>query len=179
MLEQLVDTPVALEGEFPVVSLGTYRGELRRAVHHMKFRNARFIAARLGRLLGDATCTLQVDWRPDVVTWAPTTSRRIRLRGHDQSALIAAAVARSLRVKCVHSLRRLDDNTQTGASRELRRRGPRFVVRARAVRGRTVLLVDDVMTTGTTLTRARDALLAAGAREVRCAVLAHVKARSR
>jgi ComF family protein len=179
MLEQLAATPVALAGEFSVVSLGTYRGELRRAVHHMKFRNARYIAARLGRLLGAATCTLQVDWRPDVVTWAPTTARRIRLRGHDQSAIIAAACARSMRVKCVRSLRRLDDYTQTGASRELRRRGPRFVVRVRAVHGRKVMLIDDVMTTGTTLSRARDALLAAGAHEVRCAVVAHVKARSR
>jgi ComF family protein len=164
---------------FVFVSLGEYRGELRRAVHHMKFRNRRFVAARFGRHLARAVRQHSGEWRPDVVSWAPTTARRIRDRGHDQSAIIAASLARELRVRRVRTLRRSDDNTQTGASRESRMRGPRFVVRVRSVRGRRILLVDDVMTTGTTLARARTALLEAGAREVRCAVVAHVRATGR
>jgi predicted amidophosphoribosyltransferase len=98
------------------------------------------------------------------------------LRGHDQSAVIAAALARSLRVKRVKALRRVDDRTQTGASRAERRRGPRFVVNTRALRNRRILLVDDVITTGTTMSCAREALLLAGACDVRCVVVAHVKA---
>jgi ComF family protein len=145
----------------------------------MKFRNRRFVAARFGRHLARAVRQRSGDWRPDVVSWAPTTARRIRDRGHDQSAIIAASLARELRVRRVRTLRRTDDNTQTGASRESRMRGPRFAVRARSVRGRSILLVDDVMTTGTTLARARTALLEAGAREVRCAVVAHVRATGR
>lgn len=168
---------MAIGDPFVVVALGVYRGELRRAIHAMKFRNCRWIAVRFGRNLAPAVAATNPGWRPDIVTWAPTTSRRVRLRGHDQSAIIAGALARRMRIHRVRVLRRIDNHTQTGASRALRQRGPQFVVRRGAVRDRTVLLVDDVMTTGTTLARARAALLAAGAREVRCVVIARVKAR--
>lgn len=154
-----------------VAALGEYRGELRRAIHAMKFRNARWIAVRFGRHLARA-----VGETTDVVTYAPTTNRRLRRRGHDQSALIASSVARTLRVRHVRALRRVDSRVQTGASRAQRLHGPRYVVRSRVVRGRTVLLVDDVLTTGSTLRHAREALLLAGAREVHCAVIAYVKA---
>ena len=138
----------------------------------MKFRNARWIAARLGRHLARAVQEREID----IATFAPTTISRTRRRGHDQSALIAASVARTLRVPYVRTLRRLDERVQTGSSRAERLRGPRFVVHGRAVCGRTVLLVDDVLTTGSTLRHAREALLRAGAREVHCAVVAYVKA---
>lgn len=167
----------AIFSPFTVVTLGQYRGEIRRAIHAMKFRNCRWIAVAFGRHLARAVSMHQPRWQPDLVTWAPTTAGRMRLRGHDQSALLAASVARGLRSRRVRTLRRVDDGVQTGASRRQRQRGPRFVVRSGAVRGRAIVLVDDVMTTGTTLQCARDALLAAGASDVRCAVIAHVKAR--
>lgn len=173
-IDRLTSTPQITESPFVVLSLGAYRGELRRAVHQMKFRNARWIAARFGRNLAAAVQTRCVDWEPDVITWAPTTSRRIHLRGVDQSVIIAANLARTAGVRRVRLLRRIDDRTQTGASRESRHRGPQYVVHTNGARGRRILLVDDVMTTGTTLARAREALLAAGASEVRCAVVARV-----
>jgi ComF family protein len=172
-----------------VVALGEYRGELRRAIHRMKFRNARWIALRFGRHLaraigegmGGSAGLVQTALDPglrgvDVVTFVPTTARRRRLRGHDQSALVASGVARTMRVRFVRTLRRIDSRVQTGSSRAQRLHGPRFVAHARAVRGRNVLLVDDVLTTGSTLRRARSALLRAGAAEVRCVVVAYVKA---
>jgi len=160
---------------FHVTALGNYRGDLRRAIHAMKFRNRRWMTFAFGRHLAQAVRSQNKVWIPDVVTWAPTTPRRIRLRGHDQSALLATSVARGLRVRRLRTLRRTDDRAQTGSSRHERLRGPQFVARSRAVRGCSVLLVDDVMTTGTTLQRAREALLEAGAIEVRCAVIACVK----
>ncbi|MGA0880511.1 MAG: ComF family protein [Ilumatobacteraceae bacterium] len=164
-LHRSVDVGAAL-----VVALGEYRGELRRAIHWMKFRNARWIAVRFGRHLARAIDAV------DVVTFVPTTTRRRSLRGHDQSALVASGVARTMRVRFVRTLRRIDSRVQTGSSRAQRLHGPRFVAHARAVRGRNVLLVDDVLTTGSTLRRARSALLRAGAAEVRCVVVAYVKA---
>jgi ComF family protein len=185
-LDELVDELRSDHSDMhDVLSLGAYRGELRRAIHHMKYRNARWIAAYFGRALAAASreadaaaaAAPDVQRQTHIVTWAPTTRRRISMRGHDQSAIIASAFARKMRVRCVRTLRRVDDNTQTGSTRESRKRGPQFVARSRAVRGRRVTLIDDVMTTGSTLARARDALLAAGALEVRCAVIAHVRAR--
>jgi ComF family protein len=157
---------------FVVVALGVYRGELRRAIHAMKFRNCRWIAVRFGRNLAPAVVATNPDWRPDIVTWAPTTSRRVQLRGHDQSAIIAGALARRMRLRRVRVLRRIDNHMQTGASRAMRQRGPQFVVRRGAVRGRAVLLVDDVMTTGATLSACCRALLDAGAATVDVAVVA-------
>jgi len=173
-IDRLAGSPHIFESPFVVVSLGAYRGELRRAVHQMKFRNARWIAARFGCNVAAALQSQCNGWQPDIVTWAPTTARRIRLRGVDQSVVIATNLARRLGVRRVRLLRRIDDRTQTGASRASRQRGPQYVVRTNGARGRRILLVDDVMTTGTTLARAREALLAAGASEVRCAVIAHV-----
>lgn len=181
-IDRIVETAggaVVSTSPFVVVSLGVYRAELRQVVHAMKFRNRRWIATAFGRRIAVVVGRHFVGWTPDIVTWAPTTARRIRLRGHDQSALIAAASARSLRVRYVRALRRTDDRTQTGSPRIVRERGPSYVVRGGAVRRKRVLLIDDVMTTGTTLTKACDALRAAGAREVRCAVVAHVKAPGR
>ena len=174
IVEQAGDTVVSTSPF--VVSLGVYRAELRQVVHAMKFRNRRWIATAFGRHIAVVVGRRFVEWTPDIVTWAPTTARRIRLRGHDQSALIAAAAARSMRVRCVRTLRRTDDRTQTGSPRIVRERGPRYVVRGGAVRRKRVLLIDDVMTTGTTIMKACDALRAAGAHDVRCAVVAHVKA---
>ena len=157
-----------------IVSLGVYRGDLRRAIHAMKFRNRRWISARLGVHLGRRLSSVYAEWRPDVVTWVPTTAARIRLRGHDQASVVAGGVARAMQRPRRRTLRRVDHRAQTGLTKHQRRVGPRYVAHPHVVRGLRVLLVDDVMTTGSSLRKACDALLAAGAREVRCAVVAHV-----
>jgi predicted amidophosphoribosyltransferase len=99
---------------------------------------------------------------PDVVTWPPTTARRRRARGFDQAEVLARAVGRRLGTRAVPVLTRLDDRSQTGAARPDRLAGPRVAAR-RAVVGATVLLVDDVATTGATLAAAAGALARAGA----------------
>ena len=107
----------------------------------------------------------------DVVTWAPTTSRRRRLRGHDQAELIARAVARQISRPCRSLLIRESESPQTGSGREQRLRGPLF--RARRLRvGLHVVVVDDVVTTGSTLRQASMALQTAGASRVTAAAVA-------
>lgn len=106
----------------------------------------------------------------DVVTWAPTSRRRRRARGYDQAELLARAVARRSRLRSRPLLRRLSEQPQTGRGRRDRLAGPRFV--AAAVPGATVLVVDDVWTTGATLSAAGTALRNAGAARVLGATLA-------
>jgi predicted amidophosphoribosyltransferase len=101
----------------------------------------------------------------DVVTWAPTTPVRLRGRGFDQARLLARAVARRRGLPCRPLLRRWAGPAQTGRDAAARRAGPLFSASG-PVRGRRVLLVDDVVTTGATVSAAARALREAGAIEV-------------
>ena len=105
----------------------------------------------------------------DVVTWVPCSPTRRTERGFDPAELLARALARRLGLRARRLLRRLDDEPQTARSREGRLAGPRLVVRQGRVPG-SVLVVDDVCTTGSTLRVAAAALRAAGATEVVAAV---------
>ncbi|HEX8771251.1 MAG TPA: phosphoribosyltransferase family protein, partial [Acidimicrobiales bacterium] len=98
------------------------------------------------------------------MTWAPTTGARRRERGFDQAELLARAVARRLGLPCRRLLRRRPGPAQTGRDREGRQSGPAFTTR-RVTGPARVLLVDDIVTTGATVSAAARALRAAGAIE--------------
>lgn len=142
-------------------ALLAYAGAGRELVARLKYRNARssvpFLARGMAAIVAGETV--------DVVTWAPTTPARIRDRGFDQARLLARAVARELGVPCRALLRRRPGQAQTGRDAVARHSGPGFEGR-RAVGGRRVLLVDDVVTTGATVVAAARALREAGAAEV-------------
>ena len=119
------------------------------------------------------------DWPVDVVTFVPATLSAFRYRGFDHAELVAREVAQGLGVSCAPLLARprtRDQRDLTAAQRIANLAGS-FKAAAgdagRCVSGR-VLLVDDVYTTGATICAASDALLAAGAREVRCLTFARV-----
>ena len=140
-----------------------FEGVARQVVLGLKYRNRRAVARQLARLM---VGRMRVG-RVDVVTWAPTSAAHARARGYDQAELLARAVAAELGVPCRRLLYRSHGASQTGHTRAERLHGPSF----RARRGRQqlrVLLVDDVVTTGATLTAARDALLHAGVGTVTC-----------
>jgi ComF family protein len=142
------------------VALLTYAGAGRELVARLKYRNARASVPFLARGMAAV-----VPAPIDVVTWAPTTPARMRGRGFDQARLLARAVARQLGVPCRPLLRRRPGPAQTGRDAVARHAGPGFSAR-RALDGRRVLLVDDVVTTGATVTAAARALTKAGAGEV-------------
>jgi competence protein ComFC len=144
-----------------------YSGALRELIVAMKYASARWVVpmvADLWVVRHGEVCDV------DVVTWAPTTRRRMRERGYDQSELIARRVARRLGKPCRAMLRRTDDGAQTGRSARERNEGSRFV--ARRTREVRVLLLDDVVTTGATLRHGVDALHDIGVRQVTCGAIA-------
>lgn len=99
--------------------------------------------------------------RGAVVTWAPTTPARRRARGFDQAELLARAAARRWEVPCRPLLVRAHGAPQAGRGAGERRANPSFS--ARRPVPPSVVLVDDVTTTGATLTAAARALRPAGA----------------
>jgi predicted amidophosphoribosyltransferase len=101
----------------------------------------------------------------DVVTWAPTTPAHRRARGFDHAELLARAVGRRAGLPVRALLTRLPGPPQTGARREERKVGPRFRARPDAIH-RSILLVDDIVTTGATLTASAAALRRGGAATV-------------
>jgi ComF family protein len=157
-----------------------YDGSLRRIIHAFKYGGHRSLARRLGdrmrtsgqALLADADATVPVPLHP----W-----RRFR-RGFNQAGDLAAR----LEVPVVHALWRVHATApQAGLSATARRSNVRDAFRPspllsrgaldRHVRGRVVVLVDDVKTTGATLEACAEVLRRAGAREVRALTLARAK----
>lgn len=113
----------------------------------------------------------------DLVAWVPLSFRRRLRRGFDQSEWLARRVARRLGLPC---LRLLTRRHRRPVSRLPARARARAVAgtfgvrrgRRKRIEGRRVLLVDDVLTTGSTLDEAARALIGAGARDVRAVVAA-------
>ena len=155
----------------PVWALGSYAGDAGRLVRALKYGNVRGPVGALGLALAGLAVGSDPVAGFDVVTWVPTTVERRAQRGFDQAELLARSTARGLGVRSRRLLLRAPGPGQTSLPGRVRRSGP--VLRARRVpSGARILLVDDVVTTGASLTTASDALLAAGARSVRSVVVA-------
>lgn len=144
--------------------LFAYEGPTRRLVAALKYRNARRVVPRLAAELAGV-----VAHRPDVVTWVPAAPANRRRRGYDQGEVLGRRLARRLGVPAVRLLARRG-GAQTSSTREERLTGPILAVRA-AVHG-SVLVVDDVVTSGASLTAAAAGLRGAGAGRVDAVVVA-------
>ena len=117
----------------------------------------------------------------DYLTWVPVSDRRKRQRGYDQSELLAQSVGRELGMAPVRLLKKIRDNPpQSGTEAENRKANVLGVYRysgTESIRGKRILLLDDVFTTGATAEECARVLLTAGAQRVSCGTIAAARHR--
>ncbi len=173
--------PPPVDKRAPLAAL-VYEGAAARAIVRMKYGGRPDITRPLGDLLWQA---IEPRARAPIEAVVPVPLHAMRLaeRGYNQSALIARNLARRLKAPLhpVALVRVRDTQRQALLEREARLTnvvGAFAVARPAAIVGRRVLLIDDVCTTGATLEAASHALREAGARSVRCAVVAIAAPRS-
>lgn len=155
-----------------------YSGIARRLMIGYKYRNHREVGAMFSACLVDRLRERLQVTQVDVVTWVPTSRLRLNMRGHDQAERIARDVARQLGIPVRKLLVKHVNSHQTGKTREQRMIGHWLEARP-MLQPISVLVIDDVVTTGATLRDARQALEGAGAKWVLCAAVAATPAPTR
>lgn len=176
--KQLQPPPAARRGDFfaTCISALPYDDLVRKSVIRLKMKGKRTCAETFGRLMA-AQIRQKLEGHYDVITWVPVAGlRRIR-RGYDQDQLMAAVIAETLGQPAEQLLkkRRLNRTQSTihdAAQRRSNVANVFQVVRKEAVAGKRILLIDDVITTGATLSECSRVLLLAGAEKVVCATYA-------
>jgi len=155
-------------------SLGAYDGVLKEAVHRLKYRDRPQLAEPLGVALAQFARASDISHdllAADLVIAVPMSPRRQRVRGYNQAERLARVVARELGIGLdTASLKRVKSSRpQVGLKREARQRnlaGAIAVANASDIAGKTVIVVDDVTTTNSTIDECAKALKAAGAKAV-------------
>ena len=152
-----------------------YEGVVREALLRFKFRGARSAAEGFGAILAQCVAE-ELGGAFDVVTWAPVSKKRLRSRGYDQAYLLARSAARVWDVEPVSMLKKVRDNPpQSGLDAAARRGNVLGVYEAtnvEAIQNARILLIDDIITTGSSLSECARVLKDAGAQSVVCACLA-------
>jgi ComF family protein len=171
-----------LRGFDAAYCFGAYEGTLRELIHLYKYGRIRTLMSPLGDLL---VAAMPRDERFDAVTPVPLHWRRQWHRGFNQSELLAREIARRSGIPAVNILKRVRATAaQAGLSNTGRRsnvtkafecrRGARWI---RRVAGKRILLIDDVLTTGSTAASCAMALKRAGADRVALLTIARVDRR--
>ena len=153
-----------------------YKGVVRKSILRFKFKGASEYADVYGRILAD--CIREnPDIGFDLISWVPLSNKRERSRGYDQAMLLALATALELNDVAVETLKKPHDvRAQSELSDKEERNanisGAYEATDPELINGKRVLLIDDIVTTGSTLSECAKILLSAGAKRVMCAALA-------
>lgn len=153
------------------------RGPVRELLHRLKYGRELWIARVLANLAREGfEDSRLIGWGIDALVPVPLHALRIREREFNQSAMLAGHLGKSVRIPVADVLRRVrSTGTQTRLDRRERMQNLRnaFALRKDAdVKDKSLLLVDDVLTTGSTLDACASVLLEHGAASVRALTLA-------
>lgn len=157
-------------------SLWYYDGNVRQSLLRYKFRGKQSYSRLYGQMLA-LSVAQQLDGRFDLLTWVPISAKRKRSRGFDQTEMIVRQIGQELGIPVTPLFVKIRHNKpQSGCkSREARKAnvlGVYRVTEPASVAGKRILLVDDILTTGATVSECARVLLTAGAAQILCATVA-------
>jgi ComF family protein len=159
------DIPPALNGRRATALFG---GSIQSAIHALKYKNNRRMAVPLAARL--AVTLRSAGWSPTLLTAVPLHPDRLRDRGYNQSALLAARLSAATGIPFQGNAVRRVKNTQSQVGLNFQDRqvnvAEAFVADKTIVAGGSIVVIDDVYTTGATLCACAEALRAAGAEHV-------------
>ena len=151
-----------------------YQDRVRQAIHGYKFGGRGGRSAAFGLFIAQAV--MDRGMTADIVSWPSLSPKRLRQRGYDQARLLAVEVGKALELPVLRTLDKEERPAQSGLEGEAERRanllGAYTAHDPEGFRGKRVLLVDDVLPTGATLSECAGTLLRAGAKAVCGAALA-------
>lgn len=152
-----------------------YEGAVRESLLRFKFHNRQDFAQAYGPELALRIMRQFPDM--DVLTWVPVSKKRLRERGYDQAELLAKAAAKELGIPAVRLLEKTRDNAAQSGLADARERkdnvqGVYQVHPDGRIAGKRVILIDDILTTGSTAGECARTLRQAGADQVYLAVVA-------
>ncbi len=155
-------------------SFALYKDPIRKAVHRLKYESDIGLAEVLAMYLAEVI--VRTDWQIDLVTAVPLSGHRMRQRGYNQSALLARNLAWLLNLPfSARALIRIKE-TQVQVGLDSRQRklnvDKAFLANPKFCAQKSILVVDDVATTGATLSSCAQALISASSRQVYAVTLA-------
>lgn len=156
-----------------------YRDAVPGAVHRYKFSRVRALGKPLAALMAQCLSD-RLPEGADLITWAPLSKKRLRERGFDQAELLAREVGRLLSIPAAPALEKTRNTSpqselEEESARRANARGAYALLPGADLTGRRVVLVDDVVTSGSTLSECAALLRQGGAAEVWCLTLAQAR----
>ena len=157
-------------------ALWYYNDKVRHSLLLYKFHNHRSFGQVYGRLLAMKLCEKPF-YDYDILTWVPVSPQRRRKRGYDQVELIAQSFGQEQNTPPIAILKKVRDPQPQSRLTDVSRRkanvlGAFAVIDPKVIVGKRILLLDDIITTGATVSECARVLQTAGAKEVYCAAVA-------
>lgn len=172
-------------GRIPIQHIWAYLsyhkgGKTQKLLHSLKYRNNQLLGVELGQWYGYDLLAANLAQHFDYIIPVPLHASRLRSRGYNQSELFAQGLSAIMGVPCISTavVRSTATSTQTKKARYARWLNVEAVFEAKdtaAIKGKHLLLVDDVVTTGATLEALGQVFLEAGCKGISIVTIAYAK----
>ena len=154
-----------------------YKDYVRRAVLRFKFAGCSCYSRRLGGIMSECAENNLDCGSIDMISCIPLSRKRMHDRGYNQAELLAKEISKKIGVEYLPTLKKIRHNTAQSTIKDSKQRaanviGAYRVIDAEEVKGKYILLVDDVVTTGSTVSECARILKKSGAKAVYCVTLA-------